>query len=120
MNEPVDPSESIEILSRCCPPEGFQALMHRDSIEEGEIIEVTIAGETLAIANIQGAFFAVSGMCPHAGGPLADGRLCGAVLSCPFHGWKFDMENGHCLTNPDKPLIQYTVHLEGDVVCVKV
>jgi nitrite reductase/ring-hydroxylating ferredoxin subunit len=47
---------------------------------------------------------AVSGACPHAQGPLADGSLDGAVLTCPFHGWTFDVRTGHCLVDPTNPV----------------
>ena len=33
--------------------------------------------------------------CPHAGDPLSEGFLDGCVVTCPSHGWAFDVRTGH-------------------------
>lgn len=38
--------------------------------------------------------FAVSDRCPHKGGPLSDGIVHGQAVSCPLHGWVFDLASG--------------------------
>lgn len=44
-------------------------------------------------------FHAVDGICLHAGGPVAEGQLTGCVVTCPWHGWQYDVRTGqHCLT----------------------
>ena len=59
-----------------------------------------VAGERMvAIANVDGTLHAIDGLCPHQGGPLGTGVLCGTVLTCPWHGWQFDVVTGrHCLS----------------------
>jgi nitrite reductase/ring-hydroxylating ferredoxin subunit len=60
----------------------------------GQSIE-RVAGERIvALANVGGTFHAIDGLCPHQGGPLGTGGLCGAVLTCPWHGWQFDVATG--------------------------
>lgn len=68
-----------------CPPGG--------SIER-------LAGDRMvAIANVDGVFHAIDGLCPHQGGPLGTGVLCGTILTCPWHGWQFNVITGrHCLS----------------------
>jgi nitrite reductase/ring-hydroxylating ferredoxin subunit len=54
-----------------------------------------VAGERMvAIANVDGRYHAIDGLCPHQGGPLGTGMLCGSVLTCPWHGWQFDVTTG--------------------------
>jgi nitrite reductase/ring-hydroxylating ferredoxin subunit len=48
----------------------------------------------IAIANVDGVFHAIDGLCPHQGGPLGTGVLCGTTLTCPWHGWQFDVVTG--------------------------
>ena len=48
----------------------------------------------VAIANVDGTLHAIDGLCPHQGGPLGTGALCGTTLTCPWHGWQFDVATG--------------------------
>ena len=57
--------------------------------------KVVMAGEReLALFNVEGRFYAVDNTCPHRGGPLGEGMLDGPVVTCPWHGWKFDVTTG--------------------------
>jgi nitrite reductase/ring-hydroxylating ferredoxin subunit len=60
----------------------------------GASIERLVGGRMVAIANVDGTFHAIDGLCPHQGGPLGTGHLCGTVLTCPWHGWQFDVVTG--------------------------
>jgi nitrite reductase/ring-hydroxylating ferredoxin subunit/alkylhydroperoxidase/carboxymuconolactone decarboxylase family protein YurZ len=46
------------------------------------------------------------GRCPHQGTPLTCAMLAGATLTCPQHGWAFDLASGHCVANGDRPLTE--------------
>jgi nitrite reductase (NADH) small subunit len=43
-----------------------------------------------------GKVFAVDGVCPHKGGPLADGMLAGDQVVCPYHAFRFHRDTGAC------------------------
>ncbi len=60
----------------------------------GTSIERLAGDRMVAIANVDGTLHAIDGLCPHQGGPLGTGSLCGAVLTCPWHGWPFDVTTG--------------------------
>jgi nitrite reductase (NADH) small subunit len=60
----------------------------------GVSIERVADGRMVAIANVAGTLHAIDGLCPHQGGPLGTGELCGATLTCPWHGWQFDVTTG--------------------------
>lgn len=60
----------------------------------GTTIERVVGDRIVALANVDGAWYALDGLCPHQGGPLGKGRLCGTVLTCPWHGWQFDVATG--------------------------
>jgi len=101
------------------PPEGYEVVLHRDGLVPGEIGEVIIAGTAIAVANVDGTFYAIQNGCPHADGPLGEGSLKGTQLTCPYHGWQFDVSTGDCLVNPEARIQTYDVAIEGDAVCVK-
>lgn len=54
--------------------------------------------------------------CRHQGADLSAGIREGAVVTCPRHGWRYDLESGRCLTDPDFPLRSFEVSEEGGVV----
>lgn len=101
------------------PPDGFEVVLHRESLSSGEITEVIIAGTAIALCNVEGQFHAVSNTCPHAGGPIGEGRLEGTVVACPYHGWRYDVRDGRCFTQDDVRLPTYEVRVVGDAVCVR-
>jgi nitrite reductase/ring-hydroxylating ferredoxin subunit len=62
---------------------------------------VDVNGIWIALSNVEGTVFAIDNTCPHAGGPLGEGKLNGGVLECPWHGWKFDVRTGQRVNNPN-------------------
>lgn len=58
--------------------------------------------EELAVAvfRVEGRCHAIANACPHRGGPLAEGELNGAVVTCPWHGWTWDVRSGANVRNP--------------------
>ena len=60
----------------------------------GSSIERVAGGRMVAIVNVDGTLHALDGLCPHQGGPLGTGELCGTTLTCPWHGWQFDVTTG--------------------------
>jgi nitrite reductase/ring-hydroxylating ferredoxin subunit len=64
----------------------------------GKTLETVAGGLIVALMNVEGTYYAIEGVCPHQGGPLGKGRLEGTILTCPWHGWQFDVNTGrHCL-----------------------
>ncbi len=61
---------------------------------EGHGREVTVEGRKLALFKANGGFFALSNLCLHRGGPLSEGELNDYKVTCPWHGWKYDVRTG--------------------------
>jgi nitrite reductase/ring-hydroxylating ferredoxin subunit len=80
--------------------------------------EFVAAGRIVALFHLDGGFYALDGICPHAGGPLAQGEIRGSVVTCPWHGWQFDVTSGrHCL-NAQLCQPSFPVTVQGDDVFV--
>ena len=56
--------------------------------------EFAIAGRIVALFHVDGTWYAMDGICLHSGGPLANGAISGCVVTCPWHGWQFDVTTG--------------------------
>ena len=84
----------------------------------GKAAEVTVGGQVVAIFNVNGTFHALAGRCPHRGGPLGQGFVDGAQVSCPWHNWTFDVTTGENVVNAELTVARYEVRLEDGQVCV--
>jgi nitrite reductase/ring-hydroxylating ferredoxin subunit len=76
----------------------------------GTALEVVAGDRIVAVYNVQGEFFALDGVCPHQGGPLGKGCLKGHVVTCPWHGWQFDVRTGQHQFSP--PIRQATLPIK--------
>jgi nitrite reductase (NADH) small subunit len=88
-------------------------------ISPGTAHELTAGGRVIALFNVDGTLFAVDGICPHAGGPLGEGDLSGPVVTCPWHGWQFDVTTGCNALNPRIEQARFPVKIEGNDVWVE-
>ena len=89
-----------------------------DEIPAGQCLVVEAGDLTLAVANVDGRFYAVDNMCPHRGGPLGEGELDGTVLRCPWHGWQIDVTDGKAAQNHAVAAACFPVVVEGGAVFV--
>jgi nitrite reductase/ring-hydroxylating ferredoxin subunit len=89
-------------------------------LKAGEARVVDAGAATLALCNVDGAYYAVDNACPHRGGPLGDGDLSGAVIACPWHGWRWDVTSGRNVNNPAVRVACFAVTVEGDALVVEV
>jgi len=75
-------------------------LIPASDLSPGESTEVAREGRLFAVFNVDDEWHVLDGICPHAGGPLGQGSLQGNILTCPWHGWQFDVTSGrHCLSD---------------------
>lgn len=81
---------------------------------------VEVDGIWIAVFNVEGTFYALDNCCPHAGGPLGEGTLCGTVVECPWHGWKFSVISGERVGNPNFQVVCCEVRIQGDEVQIAV
>lgn len=88
----------------------------------GKIHKIEHGEQVIALINIDNEFYAVDGICGHAGGPLCRGEVDGddKVISCPWHGWEYDLKSGECLMDPSLSQKVFAVSVEGDTVRIAV
>jgi nitrite reductase/ring-hydroxylating ferredoxin subunit len=82
---------------------------------------VEINGTRIVLARVGERVYACADRCSHRGGPLSQGRLAGTRLTCPWHGWLYDVRTGQCLLPARGAAIAtYAVRIEGDDIWVEV
>lgn len=110
----------------------------KDAISDGERLIVQLEGKEIAVFRHDGQYFAHANFCPHQSGPGCEGPIDGTteatfdretlettttwtkdqqIITCPWHGWEFDITSGDCLSKRDVKLISYAVDVEdGEIV----
>lgn len=87
-------------------------------IPVGKMQKVTADGKEILVVNIDGNFYAMDDTCTHAGASLSEGTLEGSIITCGWHGAKFDCKAGKLHTFPAKikDLNSYKVVVESENV----
>lgn len=104
--------------NHCMPP--FVAVCAVDEIPEGQGRVFQAAGREIALFRIGGQFYALDNICPHRGGPLGEGIVCGTEVTCPWHAWSFDLRTGAYTFDPELAVEKFEVRVEDGQVQVAV
>jgi nitrite reductase (NADH) small subunit len=86
----------------------------------GTIHEIQMAGKAVALANVAGKFYAINNTCLHRGGPLGQGSLEGKIVTCPWHGWEYDVTTGKVALNPSEGVACYATEVRGDEIFIDI
>ena len=91
-----------------------------DEVPAGQPKVVELDGLRIVLARVGDAVYACGAVCTHRGGPLGEGKLNGARLACPWHGWMFDVRTGQCVfPGRGAAVASYPVRLEAGEVLVE-
>ena len=85
-------------------------------IPYGEARAFDVTGEQIAVFRLRnGHVYALSAVCSHKGGPIADGQIDSQIVLCPLHMNAFELATG-CSTTGAEPLRRYDVRLDGEEI----
>jgi ferredoxin-NADP reductase/nitrite reductase/ring-hydroxylating ferredoxin subunit len=98
--------------------DGFVFAATVETVREGVGTAVDVEGHPYALFHIDGAVHAVDGLCPHEGGPLAEGTVANGIVTCPWHGWTFDARTG-CSIAPGRDLQRHETRVEDGRIYLK-
>lgn len=88
-----------------------------EDVPPGEGRAVALGERRVALFNASGGWYALDALCPHRGGPLADGILADRAVICPLHERRFDLDSGASLDG-EEGVACYRVELRGGSVFV--
>ncbi len=92
----------------------------KGALGPGRGMVVEAEGKQIALFNCDGELHAIDNVCCHKGGPLGEGELEGKIVTCPWHGWQYDVTTGVCTFNPAAQVAKYRVEVVGDEVKVEI
>jgi glycine betaine catabolism B len=98
----------------------FVKVAEGKDIQPSTMKAVEVNGEKICLANVEGKYYAIGNVCTHLGGPLAQGKLEGYEVQCPWHGSRFDIRTGKVVRPPamrSEPT--YEIKVEDDNILVK-
>ena len=99
----------------------FQQVAERSAVSPGKPLCVHVDGRAIAIFDLGGTCRAVDDECTHAGGSLSEGEVEGGIVTCPWHGARFDLSTGAVLSGPaGSPVRSYPVRIEGSGIWLDV
>ena len=91
-----------------------------NDVKEGQVIQVIVDGEEVALAKVNGELLATSDVCSHEYVHLSGGWMEGEEIECPEHGSRFHMKTGEVANLPaTQPIPVYDVKVEGEEVFLK-
>ena len=94
----------------------FVTVARVDDVPPGSVRTVKAGEEEIALARVDGEFYATQHACLHLKGPLGEGSVDDHVLTCPWHGWQYDVRTGENEFDRAIRLKTYEVRVEdGDV-----
>ena len=91
-----------------------------DEVQPGTALAVRAGDAELALVRVGDDFYATQGACIHLHGPLGDGWVDGCLLTCPWHGWQYDVRTGENAFDRAIALQTYEVRVEDGEVRVAV
>ena len=98
----------------------FVKVARTSDLVPGKGLVVVVNGTRIALFNCDGAFYAIKSTCPHMGGELGEGLLEGDIVTCPWHGWQFNVTTGKSPESEVVAVRSFEVKVEGEDVYVGV
>jgi ferredoxin-nitrite reductase len=92
-----------------------------NDLKAGAAYPTAVQGKSLALfLHGDGRIFAIDAVCPHAAGPLEEGKMDNCEVICPLHDYRFDLATGRCSTDPEFAVKTYPVVVEENQVWVEI
>jgi nitrite reductase/ring-hydroxylating ferredoxin subunit len=97
----------------------FVTVARLEDVPPGTLRNVTAGEEEVTLAHCDHGVYAVQSRCLHLKGPLGEGHLEGCVLTCPWHGWQYDVRTGENEFDLAIKLETYEVQVEDGEIRVR-
>jgi nitrite reductase (NADH) small subunit len=98
----------------------FVKVAEKNDLTDGLGKVVNVEGRSIALFRVKDQYFALANVCLHRGGPLGEGNLSGSVVTCPWHGWKFDVRTGSFTIIPTLKVTTFQVREQDGSVLVEI
>ena len=98
----------------------FLPLISLEDLKEKDRHFIKADGQAVLLIKKDDVWRAYEGRCPHAKAIRSHAEIDNGELECPFHGWKFNLENGKCTFPEGAPsLVEYSLKFDKDSLLIK-
>jgi len=80
---------------------------------------VMVDGREVALFRLGEEFYALDNRCLHRGGPLCDGSIDDGVVTCPWHGWSYQIRTGTMVQDPTVGVARHEIRIEGSEIAIR-
>jgi nitrite reductase (NADH) small subunit len=98
----------------------FVKAAEKSDLTDGSGKVVNVEGRSIALFRVKNDYFALANVCLHRGGPLGEGNLNGSVVTCPWHGWKFDVRTGSFTIIPTLKVVSYKIKEQDGSIMIEI
>jgi len=92
--------------------------MPEEDLPIGKSAIISAGEDEIALFNYKGKYYAIANKCPHRGSPLGEGRIEEGIVICPGHEWRFKLESGANMQNPELFIPTYPVKVRNDNIYI--
>jgi 3-phenylpropionate/trans-cinnamate dioxygenase ferredoxin subunit len=104
----------------------FVKVLNTSDLPLGKMTKVVMGNQEVLIANVAGSYYAIANKCNHLGGSLANGKLVGSIVTCPWHGAQYDVKTGQAVREAKIAFLKmkvkdeegFTVKVEGQAIMI--
>jgi nitrite reductase (NADH) small subunit len=97
---------------------GFVRFASRNAVERDGTLVGRVGDYEVAVFDLGDALVAYENVCPHQGGPIGEGIVVDATVTCPWHGWCFDLRTGSLVIGDFARLRRFAVFVEDEALFV--
>ncbi len=98
----------------------FQTVGRVADLADGEGMTVSVGNKLIAVFREQDRYYAIDDVCPHMGASLSGGFVDQGIVTCPWHAWRFRLNDGAWADNPRIKIGCYPVRVVGDDIQVAI
>lgn len=99
---------------------GWRFAAKLDQVPEGGILTLALENNrSLLLSRNDAVVACFENACAHLGMQMDMGEVADGIITCPYHGFKYDLRSGECLTAPEVQLQSHAVRVVGDRVEVR-
>lgn len=98
--------------------EKYVRVAHRRDVAQGRGTIFRVGRYEVALFDLGDAIVAYENACPHQGGPVGEGFVEGATVTCPWHAWCFDLRTGVLTLGNFAHLRRFDAYVDGDAIYV--
>jgi pyruvate oxidase len=96
----------------------YVKVMSEEDLPIGKSAIISAGEDEIALFNYKGKYYAVANKCPHRGAPLGEGRIEEGIVICPNHEWRFKLESGANMQNPELFIPTYPVKIKNENIYI--